>query len=74
MLVQAAQALDEQDVNNRMFQGLTLNIKKKEELKNAYADIVNFVSEFNEKYRDDEVGDAVYQLNIQLFEHTKDLE
>lgn len=74
MLVQAAQALDEQDVDNRMFQGLTLNIKKEEDLKDAFADIVNFVSEFNEKYRDDVEGDAVYQMNIQLFEHTKDLE
>ena len=74
MLVQAAQALDEQDVNNRMFQGLTLNIKKEENLKEAFTDIINFVSEFNEKYRDDEEGDAVYQLNLQLFEHTKDLE
>lgn len=74
MIVQAAQALDEQDVDNRMFQGLTLNIKKEENLKDAFNDIINFVSEFNEKYRDDVDGDAVYQMNIQLFEHTKDLE
>ncbi|MCF8059541.1 MAG: DUF4423 domain-containing protein [Bacteriovoracaceae bacterium] len=74
MLVQAAQALDEQDVNNRMFQGLTLNINKEEDLKDAFSDITNFVSEFNEKYRNDVTGNAVYQLNMQLFEHTKDLE
>ncbi|MCR9204151.1 MAG: DUF4423 domain-containing protein [Halobacteriovoraceae bacterium] len=74
MLVQAAQALDEQTVKNRMFQGLTLNVKKKDDLSKAMADIVDFVNEFNEKYRDDKAGDAVYQLNIQLFEHTKDLE
>lgn len=74
MLVQAAQALDEQDVDNRMFQGLTLNLKKEADLKEAFQDIINFVSEFNEKYRDDVEGDAVYQLNMQLFEHTKDLE
>lgn len=74
MLVQAAQALDEQTVANRMFQGLTLNIKKDADLKKAFADVVEFVNEFNEKYRDDRDGDAVYQLNIQLFEHTKDLE
>lgn len=74
MLVQAAQALDEQTVQNRMFQGLTLNLKKSEDLPKAMADIADFVNEFNEKYRDDREGDAVYQLNIQLFEHTKDLE
>jgi len=74
MLIQASQALEEQTVDNRMFQGLTLNFSKEKNLDNAFNDIIEFVNEFNEKYRDDKGGDSVYQMNLQLFEHTKDLE
>ena len=74
MLVQASQALSEQTIDNRFFQGLTINLKKKEDLSSAMKDIKNFIDEFNEKYKDDKKGDSVYQLNLQLFEHTKNLE
>ncbi len=74
MLFQASQAIDEQDVNNRMFQGLTLNISKQEQLDEAMKDIANFVQDFNSKYRNDFEGDAVYQLNVQFFELSKEVE
>lgn len=74
MLFQASQAIDEQSVENRMFQGLTLNISKKDQLEDAMKDIANFVQDFNSKYRNDEEGDAVYQLNVQLFELSKEVE
>jgi uncharacterized protein (TIGR02147 family) len=74
MINGALDALDEQDVNNRIFQTLTLNLNKKERLSEAFEDIRQFVNEFNDKYSDEATGDAVYQLNMQFFEHTRDLD
>ncbi len=74
MIGQALEALQEQDVDNRMIQGLTLNMNKRENLKEAFEDIREFISEFNAKYSNESDSDSVYQLNIQLFEHTKDVE
>jgi uncharacterized protein (TIGR02147 family) len=74
MLSGALDALEEQGLDNRVFQSLTLNINKKENLNNAAEDIKQFINEFNEKYSDEVSGDAVYQLNAQLFEHTLNLD
>lgn len=74
MIGQALDALDEQSVESRMFQGLTLNMNKCEDLKGAFEDIREFITEFNAKYSNESNSDSVYQLNIQLFEHTKEVE
>ncbi len=70
MMERALDALDEQSVKNRMFQGLTLNLDKKADLPMAFEDIKQFIDQFNNKYSKDRVGDCVYQLNVQLYEHT----
>lgn len=74
MIQQALDALQEQSVDNRMFQALILNLNKEEDLKNAFDDIAEFVSEFNAKYSKEESSNSVYQMNIQLFEHTQEVE
>ncbi len=74
MIGQALEALEEQNVDNRIFQGLTLNMNKSENLQDAFEDIREFITEFNAKYSNESNSDSVYQLNIQLFEHTKDIE
>ena len=74
MIAGALDALEEQDVDERIFQSLTLNLNKKERLGEAFEDIRQFINDFNEKYSDEASGDAVYQLNTQLFEHTRNLD
>lgn len=74
MIGQALEALEEQSVDNRMFQGLTLNMNKREDLNAAFNEVREFITEFNAKYSNESDSDSVYQLNIQLFEHTKELE
>lgn len=70
MINQSLTALEEQTVENRIFQGLTLNMDKKEDLDSAFEDVREFINKFNNKYSKDNVGESVYQLNVQLFEHT----
>jgi len=74
MINQSLDALNEQSVENRMFQGLTLNMNKQENLGEAFEDIREFINEFNSKYSKESDSDSVYQLNVQLFEHTKEIE
>lgn len=74
MIIHSLDAIEEQSVDERMFQGLTLNMNKKEKLSEAFEDIREFISEFNSKYSNEDNSDSVYQLNIQLFEHTKEVE
>lgn len=69
MIERAKESIDEQSIDQRQISGLTFKINP-EKVKDAKADIVNFFSEFNDKYFDED-GASVYQLNIQLFEHTK---
>lgn len=70
MIERANEALDEQTIDNRIFQAITLNIKKDEDKEAAFDDIKKFINDFNRKYSDDNNGDSVYQLNLQFFEHT----
>jgi len=71
MISRALEALEEQNVEDRHFNSLTLKFhhSKKAEAKNA---ILNFIREFNQNYSDDS-SDNIHQLNIQFFEHTKDV-
>ena len=70
MIKRSLDALDEQNVDNRIFQALTLNIEKKENLEEAFGDIQEFIHRFNKKYSKDKTGGSTYQLNVQLFEHS----
>ncbi|MEC7276389.1 MAG: DUF4423 domain-containing protein [Bdellovibrionota bacterium] len=74
MVHQASQAIDEQSVEERIFQGLTLNIDKEKDKEEAFSDIMKFIQDFNSKYRNDEDGESTYQLNIQFFELAKKVE
>ncbi len=74
MIGQALEALEEQGVDDRMFQGLTLNMNKASDIKDAFNDIREFINHFNAKYSKEESSDSVYQLNVQLYEHTKEIE
>ncbi|MCP4913192.1 MAG: DUF4423 domain-containing protein [Oligoflexia bacterium] len=70
MIERATEALEEQSIDDRIFQAITLNIKKEEDKEAAFDDIKKFINDFNRKYSDDNNGDSVYQLNLQFFEHT----
>ncbi len=70
MLMRGIEAIEEQDVSSRMFQGLTLNMKKDADLESAFEDIKKFINKFNKKYSKDGAGDSVYQLSMMLYEHT----
>ena len=74
MVHQASQAIDEQSVEERILQGLTLNIDKEKDKEEAFSDIMKFIQDFNSKYRNDEDGESTYQLNIQFFELAKKVE
>lgn len=68
MLCRALEALDEQSVDERHFNSLTLKFNKQKKGE-AKAAILNFVRQFNETYYQEESED-IFQLNVQLFEHT----
>ena len=68
MISRALEAIDEQEVDERHLNSLTLKLNK-ENYKMAKNDILNFVKEFNDKYHSNG-SSSVFQLNIQLFEHT----
>lgn len=74
MIGQALDALEEQGVDNRIFQGLTMNMDKESDLKDAFNEITEFINNFNAKYSNENQGDSVYQLNIQFFEHSKEIQ
>ncbi len=69
MMQRAIEAIDEQDVLNRHFNSVTLKLDQKY-LPEAKERILNFVKDFNSRYFT-EGAEQVYQLNVQLFEHTK---
>jgi uncharacterized protein (TIGR02147 family) len=71
MLHRALEALDEQNVDERHFNSLTLKFSS-DKKPAAKAAILNFVREFNQIYAD-EKSESVHQLNIQFFEHTQDI-
>lgn len=68
MISRALEAVDEQTVDERHLNALTIkfNQEKKDEAKTF---ILNFVKEFNDKFFDAHSND-IHQLNVQFFEHT----
>lgn len=70
MIERSLEALEEQTIEERFFQSLTICVDKERDLSGACEDIQKFVNQFNRKYSKDGVGKSVYQLNIQFFDHT----
>lgn len=68
MINRALEAMDEQPVEERHFNALTLkfDFERKREAKEA---LLNFVKDFNRQFYDEKSND-VFQLNIQFFGHT----
>ncbi|OIQ16173.1 MAG: hypothetical protein BM556_16065 [Bacteriovorax sp. MedPE-SWde] len=71
MINRALEAIDEQDVSERQINSVTMKIKKKD-IEDAKKSIFDFIKEFNNKFAVDDADD-IYQLNIQMFKHTKDM-
>ncbi len=72
MMTRAIEAIDEQSVDQRHMNSLTLrfNDEKKAEAKDA---ILNFVRDFNNRFYDAD-SNSIHQLNVQFFEHTQKVE
>lgn len=68
MIYRAAESVNEQTIEERDLQSLTLSFEK-EDMKRAKEDINEFVDNFNATYAKKE-GQDVYQLNVQFFSHT----
>ncbi len=66
----AIEAVEEQDVSDRHFNSLTFKFDPKF-MPEAKDKILTFVKDFNSRYQSEEAS-QVYQLNVQLFEHTKE--
>lgn len=75
MMDRALEALDEQAISNRQFSSLTFRIDR-EEIPAAKAAIREFVSEFNFRFgeQEDTSQESVFQLNLQMFEHSSESE
>ncbi len=71
MIERALESIEEQSVENRQINSLTMKVEKNK-LPEAKKFIFDFLKEFNERYSSDN-SDDLYQLNVQLFEHTKDV-
>lgn len=71
MLKVAIDSIEEQTIDNRMIQGLTIAFNK-ERKEDAFKDIAHFINEFNHKYGEVENVNSVYQLGVQFFEHTSE--
>lgn len=74
MIERSLEALEEQTIDERFFQSLTICMDKERDLTTAFEDIQKFVNQFNRKYSKDGVGKSVYQLNLALFDHTAEEE
>lgn len=70
MIHRALESIDEQPMENRYLNAITLKLDKNR-LKEAKEFITCFLREFGKQFSTEGVSD-VYQLNIQLFEHTSD--
>ncbi len=68
MIQLALEAVDEQSVEQRHLNSLSLQFDVKS-LSLAKLRILDFVKKFNEEFSSDS-SDQVYQLNVQLFEHS----
>lgn len=72
MIDRSLEALEEQTIEERLFQGLTICVDKERDLNMAFEDIQKFINQFNRKYSKDGVGKSVYQLNVAFFDHTSE--
>jgi uncharacterized protein (TIGR02147 family) len=72
MIERSLEALEEQTIEERLFQGLTICVDKERDLNMAFEDIQKFINQFNRKYSKDGLGKSVYQLNVAFFDHTAD--
>ncbi len=70
MMQMAAEALYEQPIEKRQISSLTFKMDTKKLLQ-AKEELMNFLNDFNEKYSD-VLASEVYQLNLQLFSHTRE--
>ncbi len=68
MMKRAVESVEEQTVEQRQLNSLSFQFNPKS-LPKAKAKILNFIKEFNEEFNSDQ-SNQVYQLNVQLFEHT----
>lgn len=68
MAERAIEAIEEQSVEERHFNSLTLRVDPAR-LREAKEKILNFAREFNEQFGSADT-DRVYQLNLHFFEHT----
>ncbi|MFA6239071.1 MAG: DUF4423 domain-containing protein [Bacteriovorax sp.] len=68
MISRALESIDEQSVDERHLNSLTIKFDQNKKVEAKMA-ILNFVKEFNQKFHDDDSND-IYQLNIQFFGHT----
>jgi uncharacterized protein (TIGR02147 family) len=71
MLDRAKEALEEQSVQERHFNSLTVKVDAKR-LPEIKEKILEFVRELNKEFETDN-SNRVYQLNVHLFEHTRDI-
>ena len=70
MMQMAAEALYEQPIEKRQISSLTFKMDP-QKLSIAKEELMNFLKDFNEKYSDERAFE-VYQLNLQLFSHTRE--
>ncbi len=68
MLQRASEALEEQGLAQRHFNSLSLQFDAKD-MSTAKKRILDFVTQFNDEFNAKN-SDQVYQLNVQLFEHS----
>jgi len=68
MIQRGLEAIDEQDLVERVLSGLTLNLES-ERFHEAQDRIVNFIKSFNEEFGQNN-SENIYQLNLQFFKHT----
>lgn len=73
MINRSLEALDEQTIDERFFQSMTLCIDQEVDYENATEDIQKFINTFNRKYSKNDEANSVYQMNVQFFQHTKEM-
>jgi uncharacterized protein (TIGR02147 family) len=69
MIDRATEAIEEQSVTERQFNSLTFKAEPGK-IPEVREKILNFLRDLNKEYETDN-SDSVYQINIQLFEHTR---
>ncbi len=68
MIKRAYEAIEEQSIQQRHYNSLSLQFDMKR-MPQAKQKILDFVKQFNEEFNADQ-SNQVYQLNVQLFEHS----